>query len=319
MHSKNWFRMIIVMTLLGLLSACTLPLTTATPPPVSDSDMATRVAKILTEMPTTTSAIPTGELPPIPTSTPEVTIETATLEVESPTSMPPTSTPEPTATNTSLPPTATIVASVAPGFTPPPDNPRTKLGTANWTDPMDDGDNWPTGPDKYTSIGFSDGKLKLTGLTTTDGWRLVSTEKLTNMYLEMTVSTGNCSGSDRYGFLFRVPNAFEANRGYLFGISCDGSYSFREWDATIGAKGLMTTHINWTNDTAIQAGSNKTNTIGVMAVGDKLVLYANGVLLKEVKDGTFTEGSFGIFVGARETTNFTISVDEISYWKNPSQ
>jgi hypothetical protein len=56
-----------------------------------------------------------------------------------------------------------------------------------------------------------------------------------------------------------------------------------------------------------------------MAVGDKLVLYANGVLLKEVKDGTFTEGSFGIFVGARETTNFTISVDEISYWKNPSQ
>jgi len=138
------------------------------------------------------------------------------------------------------------------------------------------------------------------------------------MYMEMSVSTGTCTGSDRYGFLFRVPNAAEANRGYLFGVSCDGSYSFREWDATIGSKGQMTTHINWTNASAIQAGSNKSNTIGVLAIGDRIVLYANGVLLKELKDSTFTEGSFGIFIGARETDNFSISVEEIAYWKNPN-
>lgn len=322
MRNTFVFRMIILTVFIGLLSACTLPLTTATPPPVSDSEMATRVAKILTEMPSPTSALPTGELPPIPTSTPEGTVEqveiTATPEPEQPTQIPPTATLEPAATATPIPPTATAVVTVGPGFTPPPDNPRTKLGTASWTDTLDDGDNWPTGPDTYTAISFADGKLKLTGLTTTDGWRLVSTEKLSSMYLEMSVLTGACTGSDRYGFLFRVPNAAEANRGYLFGVSCDGSYSFREWDATIGSKGQMTTHVNWTNASAIQAGSNKSNTIGVLAVGDRIVLYANGVLLKEIKDSTFSEGSFGIFVGARETDNFTISVEEIAYWKNPN-
>lgn len=319
MHPKNLLIVVSIFVVLGLLSACTLPLTTPTPPPVSDSDMATRVAKILTEMPSPTSALPTGELPPVVTTTSE---PPAQVTAESPTEAPPeppaVTVVIPTATATLIPATATTTATPFPGFTPPPDNPRTKLGTATWTDPLDDGDNWPTGPDKYTSIDFSGGKLKLTGLTTTDGWRLAATEKLANFYLEMTVSTGNCSGTDRYGFIFRVPNAREANRGYLFGVSCDGSYSLREWDATIGSKGQMTTHINWTNSPAIQAGSNKTNTIGLMAVGDKLVLYANGVLLKEVTDNTFLEGSLGLFVGARETSNFTISVDEIAYWKNPN-
>ncbi len=322
MRQKIHFQIIILILLIGLLSACTLPLTTATPPPVSDSEMATRVAKILTEMPSPTSALPTGELPPLITSTPEIIDEpvanTATPEPELPTQIPPTATQELVATATPVPATATAVVTIGPGFTPPPDNPRTKLGTASWTDSLNNGDNWPTGPDTYTAINFGDGKLKLTGLTTTDGWRLVSTEKLSSMYLEMTVSTGTCTGSDRYGFLFRVPNAAEANRGYLFGVSCDGSYSFREWDATIGSKGQMTTHINWTNASAIQAGSNKSNTIGVLAVGDRIVLYANGVLLKELMDNTFAEGSFGIFIGARETDNFTISVEEIAYWKNPN-
>ncbi len=323
MRSRNWFVMLIVFTLVGLLSACTLPLTTPTPPPVSDSDMATRVAKILTEMPSPTSALATGELPPLatepaPAETAAPTTEVATAEV--PTNEPAATEPLPipSATATLVTPTATATATPYPGFTPPPDNPRTKLGTASWTDTLNNGDNWPTGPDKYTSIAFGEGKLKLTGLTTTDGWRLATTEKLANMYLEMTVSTGTCSGSDRYGFIFRVPNSREANRGYLFGVSCDGSYSLREWDATIGAKGSMTTHVNWTNSPAIQAGSNKNNTIGVMAIGDKIVLYANGVLLKEVTDNTFSEGSFGLFIGARETSNFTISVDEIAYWKNPA-
>lgn len=324
MRSKNWIVIVSIFSLFVLLSACTLPLTTPTPPPVSDSEMATRVAKILTEMPSPTSALATGELPPLateppPAETSSITTGVATTEVPAsePTATEPL--PIPTATATLVPPTITPTSTPYPGFTPPPDNPRTKFGTPTWTDTFKNGDNWPTGPDKYTSIDFSGNKLKLTGLTTTDGWRLVATEKLANMYIEMTVSTGTCSGSDRYGFIFRVPNARDANRGYLFGVTCDGNYSLREWDATIGSKGSMTTHVNWTNSPAIQAGSNKSNTIGVLAIGDKIVLYANGVLLKEVKDNTFSEGSFGLFIGARETSNFTITVGEISYWKNPAQ
>jgi hypothetical protein len=322
---KSIFQTILFISVIAVLSACTLPLTQATPPVVSDEEMATRVAKILTEMPQPTDGLPTAELPPLATAEPEATTaEPVVSETEQPTSQPeqaatqpaqPTATQQATATNAVVP---TVVVTLQPAFTPPAEDPRTKLGAASWTDTMDKDTYWPTGVDKYTAIVFKDGQLRLTGLTTTDGWRLAATEQLANVYIEAAISTGTCSGTDRYGFIFRVPVAREANKGYLLGVSCDGKYSLREWDATIGDKGAMTTHINWTTSNAIQTGSNKSNKIGIMAVGDRLIIYINGVLINEVKDATFSLGSFGLFVGARETTDFTISVDEISYWKNPT-
>jgi len=316
---KSILKTVLFIMILSVLSACTLPLTQATPPAVSDEEMATRVAKILTEMPQPTQGLPTAELPPLntpdsgPTLSVEV-IETATLAA---TTQPdqPTATQQPTATSNVVP---TVVVTTMPAFTPPVNDPRTKLGSPSWTDDMDEDTYWPVGEDKYTAIDFKDGQLRLTGLTTTDGWRLAASEQLANFYLEATISTGTCAGTDRYGLMFRVPVAREANKGYLLGVSCDGKYSLREWDATLGSKGTMTTHINWTASDAIQAGSNKMNKVGIMAVGDRLIVYINGVMVNEVKDSTFSEGSFGLFIGARETTNFTISVDEISYWKNPT-
>lgn len=319
--SKSILKIILFLSILSVLSACTLPLTQATPPVVSDEEMATRVAKILTEMPQPTDGLPTAELPPLatiePEPTEEVVEETEEVATTEPTSQPEqaTATQQPTATQDVVP---TVAVTTAPAFTPPADDPRTKLGTPTWTDKMDDDTFWPVGTDNYTAIKFENGQLKLTGLTTTDGWRLAATESLGNVYMEATVNTGTCTGTDRYGFIFRVPVAHEANKGYLFGVSCDGKYSLREWDATIGSKGSMTTHVNWTASDSIQSGSNKTNKIGMMAVADRLILYINGVLITEVKDNTFSSGSFGLFVGARETTDFTISVDEISFWKNPT-
>jgi len=35
-----------------------------------------------------------------------------------------------------------------------------------------------------------------------------------------------------------------------------------------------------------------------------------------VTDDAFREGNFGVFVGANQTKNFAVSVDEISYWDN---
>lgn len=321
--SKSIFKIVLFLSMIAILSACTLPFQTATPPAVSDEEMATRVAKILTEMPQPTDGLPTAELPPLATEEPmkteEEVKETATQEAvtEEPTSEPEqaTATKQPTATEEEVP---TVEVTTAPAFTPSADDPRTRLGTPSWTDNMDKDTFWPVGEDKYTSIKFEDGQLKLTGLTTTDGWRLAATEQLEDAYIEVTAKTGTCTGTDRYGIMFRVPVAREANKGYLLGVSCDGKYSLREWDKTLGSKGTMTTHINWTASDAIQSGSNKANKIGIMTVDDRLIIYINGKLVNEVKDNTFSAGSFGLFIGARETPNFTISVDEVSYWKNPT-
>ena len=323
---KNFLKSVFLLMILSLLSACTLPLTQATPPSVSDEEMATRVAKILTEMPQeeATAGLPTAELPPIYTQTTSPTQETIatatsteapTIVVEQPTQVQPSATQQATSTSIVVP---TVQVTTAPAFTPPANDPATKLGSPSWTDDMEDDTYWPTGDDKYTAIAFKDGKLKLTGLTTTDGWRLASTEQLGNAYIEASISTGTCTGSDRYGLMFRVPVARDANKGYLLGVTCDGKYSLREWDATIGSSGSMTTHINWTESSAIQTGSNKSNRVGIMTVDDQLIIYINGVKVNDVKDGTFSIGSFGLFIGAKETTDFTISVDEVSYWKNPT-
>lgn len=318
MH-KSILKTVLFVMILSVLSACTLPLTQATPPAVSDEEMATRVAKILTEMPQPTQGLPSAELPPLNTTEPAPTLTKEVIETatEAATAQPdqPTATLQPTPTNDVVP---TVVVTINPAFTPPADDPRTRLGSPSWTDDMDEDTYWPTGEDKYTAIDFKNGQLRLTGLTTTDGWRLAATEQLANFYLEATISTGTCAGTDRYGLMFRVPVSREANKGYLLGVSCDGKYSLREWDATLGSKGTMTTHINWTASDAIQAGNNKMNKVGIMAVGDRIIIYINGVMVNEVKDSTFDLGSFGLFVGARETTNFTISVDEVSYWKNPT-
>lgn len=320
---KLLIQSVLIIMIMAVLSACTLPLTQATPPGVTDEDMATRVAKILTEMPQPEEGLPTAELPPITTPEPSPTLQVVATETEAPTSQPEQPTPtieatlaeQPTATSETV---STVAVTPAPAFTPPATDPRAKLGAPNWTDTMDNDTYWPTGEDKYTAINFKNGHLNFIGLTTTDGWRLVATEQLANAYIEASITTGTCTGSDRYGLIFRVPKANEANKGYLLGITCDGKYSLREWDASLGNKGTMTTHINWTASDAIQAGSNKNNKIGIMTVADRLIIYINGVMVNEVKDNTFPSGSFGLFIGARETTNFTISVDEISYWKNPT-
>jgi hypothetical protein len=178
---------------------------------------------------------------------------------------------------------------------------------------------WPTGSDKYTTGTFSGGKQIVTALTGTDGWRIANPagHDFTDLYLEATFQTGTCKGSDHYGVFVRVPVLTEPEQGYLFGFTCDGRYSLRRWNANVGTKGEMKWLVNWTASSAINSGSNQTNRMGIMTLGSRLVLYANGQLLKEVKDTQYSSGYFGIFVGSDVTDQLTIKIDQMSYWDNP--
>lgn len=308
-------RRLIPFVLIGALLAGCGVFNTPVPTP-DDSVIATQVAQILTTVPTAAPEVvdnnPTAALPTIPpTEGPKAApTETATTE---PMQAQPTAEPtiEPTQTvEATLQPTATVA------FTPPPDDPVLKYGTPTWQDDMNQDSNWPVGSDKYTAMEFADGLMKLTGLTTTDGWRLTLPE-ISNFYLEMTFQTNACTGSDRYGMIFRVPDSKDPNKGYLLGFTCDGQYSLRRWNADIGAKGEMVNLIAWTKSSAILTGSNQVNRMGIMAVGDRMIVYANGHMLGEVKDSTFQKGYFGVFVGARESTDFQIRIDQARYWENP--
>ena len=306
---------LILITILLLTSCNTFPGT----PTVSSDELATQVSQILTTMPSpspTNIIIPTNTIA-ASTATVDVIAVTPTqeqvIETQSST-LEPSQTPE--ATNLTATPTATIAISSTPENTPQPtptvpsSDPKLKLGSPTWVDNFKTGNNWPLDKDNYTSVEVKDSKLVFSALADLDGWRL-SWPVIKNFYLEMSAETGMCEGSDHYGLMFRVPDKQKADQGYLFGLTCDGRYSLRKWDNQI-----MTSLIPWTTSTAITKGSNQINRLGVLANGSQLALYANGVLLKEINDNSFTaEGGFGIFIGSDQTPDFTIKISEVAYWE----
>jgi hypothetical protein len=323
-----------------LLAGCSLPSSNATPT-LSNSDLETQVAKLLTEVPATQAApsggsptlaqgvtvIPTQPVAPanqpsqtaLPTVTAQPTQASTTAQAtatqaaatQAPTQLAATQAPTQAATNAATAttgPTATVAAAT----TPIAGDPVSKLGTPTWKDTFANADNWATGEGKFTKITVGSNKLTLTGLSNLDGWRLTA-PKIANFYIEATIQTGTCSGSDHYGLIVRVPDMSTANSGYLVGLTCDGKYSLRKWDGT-----NMTDVIAWTKSDAIKSGSDQTNRLGVLANGSDFTVYINGVAQKSASNDAFKEGNFGFFVGASKTANLTITASQIAYWLNPN-
>lgn len=302
---------IVWLTFIIWTAGCTLfsekPISTTSPDVVQS-----QVSALLTSMPTNSlgltevnSATPTYAVTVsvTPTGMPEVT---PTLTA-SPLPLP-TNTNVPTATAT-LSPTKTPL--LLPTSTVPSSDPALSLGNPKWQDTFKNGDNWPSGEDKFTSINFEDRTLKLTGLTGSDGWRL-SWPKINNYYLEVTLYTRNCTKGDRFGVVFRFPDNENANQGYIFGISCDGKFALRKWN---GDK--MKPLIDWTSSKEIPSGAGVTHRMGILASGNHITLYENGVKLGDINDNSYTEGYFGVFVGAIDTENLTVWISKVAYWDIP--
>jgi hypothetical protein len=284
MHTKILPILLIVIL---LLSGCNLPgRENPIPSPTADV-VATEVQRLLTQAPTSTPA-PTQPAPSQPSPT-----LTASLP-------PATDTPAPSPTAP-----ATLTATVNPS------DPASSLGSPTWKDTLDTAKNFYLYENENTRIEMGDGALKLTSLTAIGwhGWTLTYAVKPANFYLEGTFKTGNCSGTDLYGLIFR---ASKENAGYFFGITCDGQFNLFTRDFN---NNLTTEILAFQSNAAIVQGAGQVNRVGVLANGNKLSLYVNGVLLTDITDSTYTEGYFGPFIAGNQTTDFTVELDEIAMWK----
>lgn len=324
---KKLIPVIIVLTL--ALSACSgFPLR-GNDDPVTDAEMATRVAELLATMttPTTEIAFPATSTPmpaaPEPTAAPvEPTAVVATSEPVENTAEP---TAEPEATEVVAGETVTPEATGQPTATPtavvPDTDPVKKLGTPSSVDPFDTYEKWawPTGADDYITVNFKDGYMQMTGLTTMAGWRLPMVTQQTNSYIELTVNSGTCDAKDSYGIILRVPVFKEPTQGYLYEVTCDGYLRLWKWDGNVKPKGEAEILINWKESTDIKKGANQVNRLGVMAVGNKISIYMNGVPQGETTDGSFKAGFFGTFVRSVTTSKYTVKFDEMKFWENPAQ
>ncbi len=80
----------------------------------------------------------------------------------------------------------------------------------------------------------------------------------------------------------------------------------------------MTRIQDWTSHPALLSGSDHTQRVAVWTNGNLIRLYANGELLKELYDSTYTEeGLFGVFISSAVTTNFEARLTEFLYWNAP--
>ncbi len=210
----------------------------------------------------------------------------------------------------------TIEVTAAPTFTPTvaSTDPGIYLGAADWSDDMGTIKNWPLDTNNFSSAVQQDGYYRITSLADADGWRLAQTSAVSDGYIEVAFKTETCSGEDHYGIIFRVPGLQSADRGYLFGITCDGRYNVRLWDGTTGEAGTMTTLIRYKASGMINTGSNAENVLGIMMNGSNINLYINGELVDIVFDDTFTGGYFGVFAGWEVTEGFSVRVEKASYW-----
>jgi hypothetical protein len=198
-----------------------------------------------------------------------------------------------------------------PGPATDPDLPG---GAPTWTDTFSNADSWFLYVDDYVGFTVEDGAAVLTAFQddSWDGWML-SWAELSDFYLEGVFNYDeDCSGLDRAGLVLRQDNPEETYVGYLYSVSCDGRYVLRKWDGT-----AFTNLIPWTASDLIEIDPDEPVRLGVLADGNRLVLYFDGQKLAESADSSYSEGKFGLLVASENTDDFRVTVDEISYWALP--
>ena len=322
---KKLIPVIIVLSL--ALSACSgFPLR-GNDDPVTDAEMATRVAELLATMttPTTEMAFPATPTPmpatPEPTAAPVEPTEAAATSAPVETTPEPTEAPEATEATEAAGTPAAEQPTVTPTLQVPDTDPIKKLGTPTGFDPFDSYEKWtwPTDPDDYIALNFKDGYMQMTSLTKMAGWRVPMVSQQTNSYIELTVNSGACADKDSYGIILRIPVFKEPTQGYLYEVTCDGYMRLWKWDGNVKPNGKAEILINWKESPDIKKGANQVNRLGVMAVGNKISIYMNGVPQGEATDSSFKAGFFGTFVRSVNTSKYTVKFDEMKYWENPAQ
>lgn len=275
--------LVFALLLVSLFSGCNLPESNLTNP----DDLATQVSNLLTTTPIISAPqidVPTLENTPIPVEPIEAL------------------------------PTETSVAEIINTLTPTTTSLDLPTGQPYWSDPFDNGTRFGINPEGYddgqTRIMITDGTMELTSITGSGwrGWRLTS-QKPSNYYLQADFITNECSGSDQYGLVVQSPD-YTSGFGYYYGLTCDGRFAFQKWE-----DGGLTNLQSWNTDNNINIGSDQSNTLGLLKSGNQYNLYVNNVRIASIEDEKFSEpGYFGPFIAGVNTANFTVRLQNISYW-----
>lgn len=190
-----------------------------------------------------------------------------------------------------------------------------ELGQPDWVESFESNtSHFYLGSDSDVSFEIKGGSLVMTAFTFSgDQWRVAQRVMVSDFYLEAQFQTGkSCSGEDSYGMIVRAPDQPDSyiDSGYVFTFSCSGKFRVYRLDNS-AYQGLY----NWTASSAIQAGPDKTNIMGIKAKGDQFELYANNQLVASFSDASYQRGYYGLAIRAKNTEGFKVLVNQVSFWQ----
>lgn len=136
---------------------------------------------------------------------------------------------------------------------------------------------------------------------------------LDELYIEMTVDSGQCTGKDSYGLIIRGSATGDPSHGYVISFSCDGNYRVLRIDN--GDLYNFTELISWTSSSNIFPGPNQLNILSVRADGENFTVYANGQQVATFFDDWYSFGRYGVFVNSGNTAAYTYRIQQIRVWR----
>ena len=153
---------------------------------------------------------------------------------------------------------------------------------------------------------YADGQYHVVVHEPANSWMAVDSESFGDFAAEVEISPQLAGADHVAGLVFRYQN--ETNH-YQFVIRQDGFYGLSRFQT-----GQDATLVSWRSSEFIERGA-VTNTLGLIANGAQLSLYANGHLLGLADDAAFSGGKLGLvaFAGAVPPDNH-VAFDNLRTW-----
>lgn len=221
-----------------------------------------------------------------------------------PTPIPLTQTPLPTATINWFPASATptpqaLSANGVPTATP---NLQPNLGDILIEDNFSDATLWDIAASNQASAAIDNQRLILSAQS---GVYMISLRHeiiLNNFYAEITAQPGLCKGEDNYGLLIRA----SAGTYYRFLLACDGTARIERY--TNGNK-LILQKPESSGD--VPPGAPGSVRIGVWAYGKEMRLFLNERYQFSIIDPSFPSGTIGVFIRSVGDTPVVVSFKDL--------
>jgi hypothetical protein len=155
----------------------------------------------------------------------------------------------------------------------------------------DPGSGWPVLDEPMGAVGYAQGAYRIVVRQQGSLYWATPRQRATNAAVEVQAEFLAGSQDDYYGIVCRLQ---DANNFYYLVVTNQGKYTVGRY---VAGEFTALLPAGWEQSDALETGMGN-NRLRAECAGDRLKLFANGVLLAEAQDGTFGEGEFGLLAAA---------------------